>query len=296
MKVTKETRTKSSRAFQLTLNEPMKWNSLLDYLSELESKDYIVAAREKAPSTGHEHIHCYVHFKSPIRLSLAALQGAHVEKCFGSPQKNIEYVKKDGDIILEAGTPPKKGGLSIKEVKAISKEEREDLPMIYYNIVQKVNAEESKVVKVGDWHKEIKVTYIDGPSGAGKSRMAEKILKEEGYTEFNEVKFKDGFWHNVTDNCKAAIYDDFRDHHMKPNEFITFLDYNKHPLNVKGGTVQNNYERIIITSIQNLGLIYPSVLENEPRIQWERRIKEHIHIDPQNNGEMDNGKSVEISK
>ena len=48
-----------------------------------------------------------------------------------------------------------------------------------------------------------------------------------------------------------ALYDDFRDSHMKPSEFINFIDYNVHGLNIKNGEIQNNYKYIIITSVQD---------------------------------------------
>lgn len=64
------------------------------------------------------------------------------------------------------------------------------------------------------------------------------------------VKFENGFWNGIG-NSKCCIYDDFRDSHMKPSEFINFIDYNKHQLNVKGSYKLNNYEFIIITSVQS---------------------------------------------
>ena len=54
--------------------------------------------------------------------------------------------------------------------------------------------------------------------------------------------------------------------------FIKFIDYNKHPLNIKGGSIINNYELIIITSVQNPELIYMNV-GDEPRKQWLRRME-----------------------
>lgn len=63
---------------------------------------------------------------------------------------------------------------------------------------------------------------------------------------------------------------------MKPSEFINFIDYNKHQLNVKGSYKLNNYEFIIITSVQSPEEIYKNI-EGEPRTQWLRRMK-RIHI------------------
>ena len=59
---------------------------------------------------------------------------------------------------------------------------------------------------------------------------------------------------------------------MKASEFINFIDYNKHIMNIKGGSKQNNYELIILTSVQKLEDIYRN-MTGEPRLQWERRVE-----------------------
>lgn len=110
----------------------------------------------------------------------------------------------------------------------------------------------------------MEVTYIYGPSGSGKTEKAKQLMREAGVKEFNLVKFKDGFWHGVESNCPVAVYDDWRDSHMKPDEFINFIDYNQQLMNVKGGTVINNYKRIYITTVQPIDTIYHNV-NGEPR-------------------------------
>lgn len=85
------------------------------------------------------------------------------------------------------------------------------------------------------------------------------------------AKYANGYWNNVNPNIKIMIYDDFRDSHLPASEFINLIDYNKHPMNIKGGSVINNYELIIITSVIDLDCIY-SNLDDEPKQQWMRRI------------------------
>ena len=93
---------------------------MLEYLKSL-NPSYLVSAREKAPSTGHEHIHIYVQFPTSRALSIKKTLGAHIEKCKGSPQQNQQYVKKDGDIIDEIGELRRAGGATIKEIKKMEK-------------------------------------------------------------------------------------------------------------------------------------------------------------------------------
>ena len=61
---------------------------------------------------------------------------------------------------------------------------------------------------------------------------------------------------------------------MTASEFINFIDYRSHNLNVKGGTVRNNYTKIIITSIQSIDELY-SNMPSEAKQQWIRRMIIH---------------------
>lgn len=272
---TKKSATPSAKGFQLTCNEIDKLADVLEYLRGL-TPNYLLAGKEIAPTTGHKHAHIYVQFPNARRLSLKKLCGAHVEKCFGSPEQNVAYIKKpDTEILVEEGAPRLNYMPSIKKLKEMPKEEREGLSAVLYNIVAKVNAEEAKHIAVDDYYKEREVYYIYGESGAGKTKEAIKILKEKGIKTFNEIKCVNGFWHGVTESDGAALYDDFRYSHMSASEFINLIDYNRHTLNVKGGTVRNNYTLIIITSIQSPEDLYPTLTEKdaEPMKQWMRRMK-----------------------
>ena len=93
----------------------------------------------------------------------------------------------------------------------------------------------------------------------------------EDIDSFNNIKYENNFWIGLG-NSKIALYDDFRDSHMKASEFINLIDYTKHIMNVKYGSVQNEYVYIIITSIQNPNLLYLQDL-HEQQNQWIRRMK-----------------------
>lgn len=268
---------KKARAFQLTLNEPECWDELLNYLESLKSLNYLIACLEEAPSTGHKHIHAYVQFTTPHALSIKKLAGAHIEVTRGSPEENIKYIKKDGNIILEKGTPRLCSVPSIKEAKTMAPEMLQSLNLNFYNIVNKIQAEQKKYIVPAEYYKKMEVFWIWGESGAGKTRWVIEDMKKNGVVRFNEVKYDGSFWHGVTEDCECCLYDDFRDNHMKPTELINFIDYNRHIMNIKGGSVRNNYTRIYITSLQSPEHIYPKIPEESSR-QWIRRIKEIINI------------------
>ena len=271
----------SGRNFLFTLNEIDRWDELKEYIINHPQFQYAIATLEKAPSTGHKHIHCYVQMKNKTKISKEKTANCRIDPCKGSAQQNINYIKKvdepekRGEIIWEEGTPKHKGGPTIKEIKEMPKEDREELPAMYFNIVNKVNQEEAKQLKGTEMFKEMKVYWYWGASGAGKTKAAYEAI---GDRVFNEVKFDGNFWHGASEQTQIALYDDFRDSDMKPRELINFIDYNKHIMNVKGGSMRNQYSEIYITSIQDPRGIYPNV-EGEPREQWLRRITEIKHFD-----------------
>ena len=229
------------RNFQLTLNEPDKWNDLRLYITSLKSMQYIIACKEKAPSTGHEHIHCYIQYRNVTKLVVSKLQGAHVENCKGSAQQNIAYIKGDdkkepGEIIFEDGSPLTKGGAKIAEVKAMTKEERDQLPIQYYKIVKDINQEEANLIDLSKDEQrkdDMRVYWIWGPSGEGKTTMAYEMFKDAGITKICQVYKSDRFWIGVNEKAEGVLYDDFRDSDMRPKELIYFIDYNMPPFYFK---------------------------------------------------------------
>lgn len=266
---------KKARNFQLTLNEVDNWDDLLGYLHTL-SCNYLLAGLERAPTTGHKHIHCYIQFPTPHALSMKKLAGAHIEACKGSPEANIKYIKKpDTVIIAEEGSPRLNYVPTIGEAKKM--EDFSGLNLNYYNIAKKIEDERKKIINPVNYYKEIEVYWIWGESGAGKTRWAIQDMIKRGITGFNEVKMVGEFWHGVQEDCEVALYDDWRDTHMRPTELINFIDYNRHVMNIKGGSVRNNYKLIYITSLQSPESIYTKVPE-ETQKQWLRRIKQIINI------------------
>lgn len=198
-----------------------------------------------------------------------------MECCRGSPKQNVDYIKKDGEIIDEIGTCRVAGNPTIRDIKGMTQEEIDELPWQLHNTATKILDRRVNDLEIEELHKEVTVYYIYGPSGVGKTERAKQIVRDnkETYgTLVNMVKFDGHFWSGVGDTAKIAIYDDFRDSAMKPDEFIHFIDYNVHTMNIKGSSKLNKYELIIITSVQPPERLYLSMRDSEPRKQWLRRI------------------------
>lgn len=278
----KEFKLNKARDWQFTFNKIELFPKFKNYIMGIKSLNYCIATQEKAPTTGHLHIHFYCQFKNCFKPSIKKIKecSVHVEQCFGSPEQNVAYIKKDnepekrGTIIHEWGELRKTNKFpSIKEVKDMDDKERDELPLQFYNQVEKIRANEKNLLDINSLQKDLTVTYIWGPSGKGKSCLA-KLMINELRGKFNMVKHVGNFWHGVSEDCEIAFYDDFRDSDMLPREFINFIDYNSHNMNIKGGVVKNKYKYIFITSIQDPQHIYAeSKLVDETRTQWLRRME-----------------------
>lgn len=221
---------------------------------------------------GKPHQHQVIYFKNPISFNTIKkyYPTAHIEKAHNI-EDAIHYIldNKNGrkTDIKELGTRPAKHKFeTMKDL--IDVEENEIPPYLYSAYSKYVN--KPKPLKTHNWAKAVKVYYISGPSGIGKSTKAFDLLVEHSFDEFDEISYENGFYIGAT-GAKACIFDDFRDSMMKPNEFIRFIDYRRHTMNIKGGQLVNNYELIIITSIKDLENLYMNQSE-EQRQQWIRRV------------------------
>lgn len=280
--------TKSARRFQLTLNQADKRFDLKQYLEGLRTLEKGIATLETAPLTGHKHCHFFIKFKGAIRLSYSKLCGAHVELCRGSDLANWKYITKEdqpekaGEIFWKKGERPaeeaeedKKKSVSIAQAYEMTSDELEELPLVYYKQVVDIQQTKQNEMTGRSANKEVKVLYFYGPSGVGKSVWAKWLFRNE---PMDLVKYISTFWHGISKKASCAIYDDFRDSHMPPSEFINFIDKTRHSLNLKNGSWKNDYSHIIITSIQHPNDLYPSFQEKaianheEPRKQWMRRM------------------------
>ena len=115
--------------------------------------------------------------------------------------------------------------------------------------------------------KNIEVYYIWGPDDEINLKKAIEMDNYEG----DIVNYFDGYWHIYGGIGRRCIFEDFYDAYIPLDEFIHFIDYDKHIMNVRGGQLVNDYERIIITSIQDPHDIYKNTGEDPNR--WLRRMK-----------------------
>ena len=236
----------------------------------------------------YEHYHCVVQYKFSVLLSWDKLHGAHNEKATSSIQGNIKYCRCEDkkhkelgvtyELIDEIGSmKPRGGNWTVKHLREVDIDE---VPAHLYNIYKKLKHENDGTYDLdNNDDKNVEVFYIQGPSGIGKSKFkAKEILKryKDIYgSKYDKVKFRNEFWSGVHDDINMCVYDEFRDSHMEPSEFINFIDYSINSMNIKGTQVLNNYKIIVITSVQRLDNLYKGYVDRngyESCKQWFRRI------------------------
>lgn len=278
-----------ARMYQITLNEVDKWDDLLDYLwynrkQSQRDASYLIACAEKAPTTGHEHIHCFIHFGTPVALSVKKCCGAHIEKCRGSVKQNIDYIRKDGNIIEELGEEPHQGYAStIRDLKTLNED---DVMPMFYNVYKKVKAEDNAKQNFFQMLNEIRedklqkpeVIYIKGPSGKGKTYAALKYATQHYQNEDIAVLTLNNNFGCITgaDNAKCIVIPEFRDSQISASEFLQLIDAYGHNLNVKGGFVNLRPKTWIICSIIEPNMLYTKA--KEVNKQFLRRITKLLEL------------------
>lgn len=264
-----------------------KYTKLMKYLTYTKDVRYIISGLglnlEEHNNMHLLHIHIYIEYKEVTRLYISKVYGAHIMNKIDNSTGLIEYVKsQELGTIEEIGKAAKSANLTIREAKLLSVEELQDLNIKYTNIVKNLILEKNNDMDIDESYKgdKLKVYYIYGPTGCGKSKKAKEMIKSFGYKKYDEIEREGNFYIGVTGKNKACLYDDFRPSDMKVSNFIKFIDYNIHNLNVKGGSFKNIYELIIITSVNDPHHIYNNCTDNEEtKGQWLRRM-ELIEIKP----------------
>lgn len=192
--------------FQLTLNNEkngdvdacnfvlmQKYNKLIDYLTNLKYR-YIISCLEKN-SKGFNHIHIYIQFDKARKLSIKKCQGAHVEICRGSTQENIDYIKKDGNILIELGTPKIYRKASINDI--INNTNNQDLKDLDIRLIKCIN--------------EVKNNSI--------------LWDQPIFNTSKDIYFLNNYDKNIINNCKCIniIKDKFQG--LSNNILIDLTDY-----------------------------------------------------------------------
>lgn len=192
--------------FQITINceindDPIqskeqlynKYNNILDYLNSLKYR-YIIACDE-INKKGFHHIHIFLQFDKARKLSLKKLLGSHLEICKGSTEDNINYIKKDNNIIYENGTPKLMYKASIRDV--INHANNDDLLDMDTRYIKCIN--------------EIKNNSI--------------IWNQPIFNTTKDIYFIDHYDEKLIKNCKCINIINNKFQYLQPNILIDLSDY-----------------------------------------------------------------------
>ena len=271
-----------ARAYQLTLNDVSKIEELKQNIMTYKSLRYLmIGAIEKAPTTGHEHVHIYAYFKTPLKLSIKKCCGAHVEPTKGTFNDNLQYLTKDGDLTFEWGERPHQGLKTVKELREMN---ADDVPPQYYNIKTKIDQKKHDEDVFFQMLDEIErdelkapeIVYITGGTGKGKTFTAYKTaLKEFEKSKIGKLTLKNEFFDVINENADCFIIEEFRPSQIKASDFLQLTDKYGFRCNVKGGFCTLRPKKIFICSIIPPEQIY----KEEINKQFMRRITKVINLD-----------------
>ena len=284
------TSSRSGKCFLLTVNAASLefYADIKEYLCGRAGFIYYLCTEHIGQDNKHYHI--YVQYEHSIRLSMRRLFGCHIEKCYGSAQRNIAYCKAEdkkhqdlgvtAELIDEEGTPRLNGGhWSVAALREM--DEPDELPAVYYNIYQKINnkkkSDEAFYKMLNDIKEDslrpIQVVYFIGKPGSGKTYNAYKYALERFQPdEITKVTINNNFFEFVG-SCKdkCLVVEEFRPSQLHPSSLLQFTDKYGYSCPIKGSYKYVKPEMIIICSIIDPRRLYREEKE-ELNEQFTRRI------------------------
>lgn len=216
---------------------------------------YIICGRERCPRTNRQHIQGFVVFKSRTRFSSIRnwLPGAHIEKCHGSVEDNIQYCKKDGEY-TEYGIVPKISGSTNKFKDAINLAERgavSEIKSLYPGLYLRYkNTLESLVLCDSDELVNSCGVWICGPPRCGKD-YAVKQLKDLFVKPLNK------WWDGYKGESNVLISDVDENHSKWIGSFLKIW-CDRYPFigEIKCSSIKIRPKRIYVTSNYTLETLF----------------------------------------
>lgn len=164
---------------------------------------YAVMAKERAPTTGHEHAHIYLYFTclKSFKAIKEVFPTADIERAKGNMEQASKYVTKDGDVLYEFGDLPKPSK-SIDEqwkeaVEAFKNGKGDKESRMYARYQRFFDNLETTYAELKDFDGDLKKKnlWIYGDPGTGKSRSVREYARLHGLRIYNKLpnKWWDGF-------------------------------------------------------------------------------------------------------
>lgn len=295
------------RAAQLTINNPDKkkitHKIIIENANKIQSLDYICLCDEIGEQ-GTLHTHIYLHFKNPVRFSRikSLYETAHIEASLGTPQDNIDYIRKEGkwkdtekettnlkDTFEEYGERPKsqqgkrndlvqlydmiKNGYSTAEIIEIIPE----TGVRYADKIDRIRLILQEEKYKSERRLNLKVNYIYGDTGTGKSRFILDTHNDENcyrVTDYNHP-------FDMYMGQEVLVFEEFRSS-LKLSDMLNYLDVYPLVLPARYSQKWAMYQTVYLISNWDFESQY-SELQNisEQRSSYEafkRRINGYVKV------------------
>ena len=292
-------RTKASRKYQLTLNNPDKHDWSHEYIKNaLETYSSLVywCMCDEIGEEGTPHTHVFVVFKNAVEFTTLqkSFYGVHMEPSKGSNQENRDYIRKEGKwaedkkketniahTFEEYGELPLDRAEGIKETEAIYEMVKGsasncEIMEAYPNAMNKLDKIERarQALLEERYRKEfriLEVTYLWGDAGVGKTRA---VMEKYGYENVYKVT---NYQHPFDEyrGQDVMLFDEFRSS-LTISEMLNYLDGYPLALPCRYANKQACYTKVYIVSNIPLKQQYPNIQESEPKT-WEALLRRIHH-------------------
>lgn len=275
--------------FPLNMDRSRSWVFVINnyspeedlYCQELANSErvkFIIYGREVAPETGTPHLQGYIYMKNPQGLKgmKKVFPRAHLERAAGSPEDNIRYCSKEGDIFRHGEAPQQGARSDISEMKEKVKKGASMRELIEgATSYQSLRCAELLMKYAPPIKRERPAVYwFYGPTGTGKTRRAVEMGGDDYWISGKDLKWWDGYY-----GQKTVILDDFRGDFCPLHELLRILDRYPYRVELKGSSTWLRAETIIITAPQPPEMYYARA-EAQAMEQLLRRITNITKFEP----------------
>lgn len=281
-------RSKSSRKYQITINNPKEKGYTHERIKDILTNDftnliYACFCDEIGLENGTHHTHIFIICKNGIMFSTIQKRfyGAHIEIARGLNIDNYNYIRKIGEkyenkkesnlteTFEEIGELPKDRSCSENLNEQIYEMIENDCSVAeiineYPNAIRQINNIEKtismyKANKVKNIFRKLEVSYIYGATGVGKTRT---VMEHFGYENVYRVtNYKNPF--DNYNGQDVILFDEFRSS-LPISDMLVYLD--GYPVNLpcRYSDKPALYTKVYIISNISLEKQYVEVQKYEP--------------------------------
>lgn len=292
-------REKSSRKYQLTINNPKEHGFTHEQIKEnLETlKTVYWCMCDEIGDEGTYHTHIFFYSKNAVMFSTIQKRfyGCHIELVNGTCQQNKDYIRKEGKYLdsdkKETNLPDtfeEFGEMPIERQGSNHNISDDVLQMLYdgadnLEIIDRYPSYISKTAhldktrqlilekKYKTTFRELEIIYINGETETGKTRH---VMEKYGYENVYKVTNYDHPFDNY--ECQDVIlFDEFRSS-LPLKDMLQYLDGYPCRLPARYSDRQACYTKVYLVSNISFDEQYRNVQENEPN-SWQAFVRRFNH-------------------